>query len=121
MSARFRCCWATIALILSGLLAAPAVFAETTYNFNLPEQSLADSLRAIGQQTETNILFEPDAVKNARSPALRGQYTVDEAIRLVLAGTKLEAQHTAASNVVIKAKSVRSTAQPAISAEPQGN
>ena len=85
-------------------------FAETTYSFNLPEQPLADSLRAIGQQTEMNILFEPDAVKNARSPALRGQYTVDEAIRIVLAGTKLEAQHTAASNVVIKLKSARTTA-----------
>ena len=121
MSAWFRCCWATIVLILSGLLAAPAVFAESTYSFNLPEQSLADSLRAIGQQTEINILFEPDAVKNARSPALRGQYTVDEAIRLVLAGTKLEAQHTTASNVLIKIRSARSTAQPAIGADPQGS
>jgi iron complex outermembrane receptor protein len=100
-------------LILGGVIAAPWAFAETTYSFNLPEQSLGDSLRAIGQQTEMNILFEPNAVKNTRSPALRGQYTVDEAIRLVLAGTKLEAHHTAASNVVIKVKSARSTALPA--------
>jgi iron complex outermembrane receptor protein len=118
MSARFRRCFAILVLIFSGAIAAPAAFAETTYTFNLPEQSLADSLRAIGQQTEMNILFEPEAVKNARSPALRGQYTVDEAIRIVLAGTKLEAQHTAASNVVIKVKSTRSTAAPAISADP---
>jgi iron complex outermembrane receptor protein len=104
MSARFRRCFATFVLILSGTIAAPVAFAETTYSFNLPEQMLADSLRAIGQQTEMNILFEPDAVKNARSPALRGQYTVDEAIRIVLAGTKLEAQHTAASNIVVKSK-----------------
>src|ERR1700722_381303 len=117
MSARFRRCFALFVLILGGAIAAPVAFAETTYSFNLPEQALADSLRAIGQQTETNILFEPDAVKNARSPALRGQYTVDEAIRLVLAGTKLEAQHTAASNVVIKVKSARGNAVPAISAD----
>src|SRR3984885_9455175 len=110
MSARFRRCLATFVLILSGMIAAPVAYAETTYSFNLPEQPLADSLRAIGQQTEMNILFEPDAVKNARSPALRGQYTVDEAIRLVLAGTKLEAEHTAGSNVVIKLKSARSSA-----------
>src|SRR5258708_37336709 len=113
MSARVRRCFGAIVLILGGVIAAPWAFAETTYSFNLPEQSLADSLRAIGQQTEMNILFEPDAVKNARSPALKGQYTVDEAIRLVLVGTKLEAQHTAVSNVVIKAKSARSTALPA--------
>jgi len=113
MNAWYRRCFAILVLIISGVMAAPLVFAETTYSFNLPEQSLADSLRAIGQQTEINILFEPNAVKNARSPALRGQYTVDEAIRLVLAGTKLEAQHTAASNVVIKLKSARSTTLPA--------
>src|ERR1700732_330834 len=112
MSACFRRCFAIFILILSGAASAPAAFAETTYSFNLPEQSLADSLRAIGQQTEMNILFEPDAVKNTRSPALRGQYTVDEAIRLVLKGTELEAQHTAASNVVIKVRSARSTVLP---------
>jgi iron complex outermembrane recepter protein len=121
MSARFRQCFAMFVLIWSGVIAAPAAFAQTSYTFNLPEQSLADSLRAIGQQTEMNILFEPAAVKNARSPALKGQYTVDEAIRLVLAGTKLEAQHTAASNVVIKVKSARSTTLPATSADAPGN
>src|ERR1700730_587565 len=121
MSLRFRGCFATIVLILSGIIAAPAAFAQTSYSFNLPEQALADSLRAIGQQTEMNILFEPEAVKNARSPALRGQYTVDEAIRLVLAGTKLEAQHTAASNVVIKVKSARSTVLPPTNVDAPGS
>jgi iron complex outermembrane receptor protein len=121
MSARFRRCFAILLLILGGVVAAPAAFAETTYSFNLPEQALADSLRAIGQQTDMNILFEPDAVRNARSPALRGQYTVDEAIRLVLVGTKLEAQHTAASNVVIKVKSARSSVLPATSADTPGS
>jgi iron complex outermembrane receptor protein len=121
MSARYRRCFAIFVLILTGVIAAPWAFAETTYSFNLPEQSLADSLRAIGQQTEMNILFEPDAVKNVRSPALRGQYTVDEAIRIMLAGTKLEAQHTAANNVVIKVKSSRSTVLPATSVDAPGN
>jgi iron complex outermembrane receptor protein len=121
MSERLRRCFAIIVLIFGGVIAAPTAFAQTSYSFNLPEQALADSLRAIGQQTEMNILFEPEAVRNARSPALRGQYTVDEAIRLVLVGTKLEAQHTAASNMVIKVKSARSTTLPATSADPPGS
>jgi iron complex outermembrane receptor protein len=120
MSGRFRRCFTIIVLILGGIIAAPTAFAQTSYSFNLPEQALADSLRAIGQQTEMNILFEPEAVKNARSPALRGQFTVDDAIRLILAGTKLEAQHTTASNVVIKVKSARSTTLPATSADTPG-
>src|ERR1700738_1682385 len=113
MSARVCRCFVMFSFVLSGVLAAPLAFAETTDSFNLPEQMLADSLRAIGQQTDMNILFEPDVVKNARSPALKGQFTVDEAIRLVLGGTKLEAQHNAASNVVIKVKSSRTTVLPA--------
>jgi iron complex outermembrane receptor protein len=119
MSVWFRRYLATVVIVLSGIITAPAAFAETTYSFNLPEQALADSLRAIGQQTEMNILFEPEAVKNARSPALRGQYTVDEAIRLLLTGTKLEAQRTAASNLVIKVKSARTSVLPAASIEAQ--
>jgi iron complex outermembrane receptor protein len=112
MSGWMHRCAATTVIVMSAIFAAPAVYAQSTYQFNLPEQSLADSLRAIGQQTEMNILFEPEAVKNARSPALRGDFTADEAIRLVLRGTKLEAQHTAASNVVIKLRSARSSTSP---------
>jgi iron complex outermembrane receptor protein len=108
-------CMASCVLIMTAAFAAPAAFSQTTYTFNLPEQPLADSLRAIGQQTEMNILFEPDAVKSVRSPALRGSFTADDAIRWVLKGTKLEVQHTTATNVVVKFKSATSTAQPTTS------
>jgi iron complex outermembrane receptor protein len=113
-------CLAFSALIMTAVLTAPAAFAQTTYKFNLPEQSLADSLRAIGQQTEMNILFEPDAVKSVRSPALHGSYTADDAIRWVLKGTKLEAQHTTATNVVVKMKPATSTASPVITSPASG-
>src|SRR5260370_12557579 len=39
----------------------------------------------------------------------------------VRGGTKLEAQHSEASNVVIKVKSARSTAQPATNVDAPGN
>lgn len=100
------------AMLLSGVCASTVALAQTTYQFNLPEQPLADSLRAVGQQTEMNILFEPGAVKNLRSPALRGEFTADEALRLVLAEAPLEAHHTAAKNVVIKLKSASSNTGP---------
>ena len=115
---KLHCRWLTaFALFLSLIVHAPAAVAQTRYSFNLPEQSLADSLRAIGQQTATNILFEPEAVKNTRSPAIRGQFAVDEAIKLVLDGTNLEAHHTAVSNVVIRYKLAHSTALPSTSTE----
>lgn len=93
---------ALISFSVASICLAPPAVAQATYSFNLPEEPLADSLRSIGQQTQLNILFEPDAVRHIRSPALRGAYTADDAIRRLLQGTKLQAQHTTATNIVIK-------------------
>ncbi|HEY0686149.1 MAG TPA: TonB-dependent receptor [Steroidobacter sp.] len=75
--------------------------AQSNYEFNLPPQPLADALRAIGSQTTTNILFDPETVENLTAPALRGTLSPEEAIKLVLAGTKLVVQQTAANSIVI--------------------
>lgn len=80
---------------------ATAAHAETNYKFNLPPQPLADALRAIGSQTTTNILFEPEAVENLTAPAVRGVLSPEQAIKLVLAGTKLVVKQTAANSIVI--------------------
>lgn len=97
-----RCNKLLAAAILCTLSAlASVVHAETNYKFNLPPQPLADALRAIGSQTTTNILFEPETVENLTAPAVRGVLSLEEAIKLVLAGTKLVVQQTAANSIVI--------------------
>ncbi len=90
---------------------APAALAQAAYEFNLPEQSLADSLRAIGRQTATNILFEPATVENKVAPAVRGRFSAKEAIDQVLAGTTLAAQQTATNTLLVRP--VGSAASPA--------
>jgi iron complex outermembrane receptor protein len=126
MSRWLHGCITLTVIFMCTMAVVPAAVAQSTYQFNLPEQALADSLRAIGQQTELNILFEPEAVKGVLSPALRGAYTADEAIHFVLNGTKLEAQHTATNNVVIKPRSTtgntsRANSQPASEYQQNAN
>src|ERR1700722_9676007 len=120
MSGWLRHFVAMTALLSYGFFVSPMVFAQTSYQFDLPEQPLADSLRVIGRQTDMNIVFEPEAVKGIRGVAIHGQFTADEAIRLVLVGTNLQAQHTAASNVVVKPKLAKSSSTDPSSGESEG-
>jgi len=76
---------------------------STTYPFDLPAQPLAESLRAVGHQTSTNVMFEPRLVRNLHAPALRTQTTTAEAIRLLLEGTQLSAVQTAPDSILIRA------------------
>lgn len=102
---------AVAVLCILGALTA-AAHGETYYEFNLPQQSLADALRAIGRLTATNILFEPDTVENLTAPALRGKLSPEEAIKRVLAGTKLVVEQTAADSVLIAPARKQETSQP---------
>ena len=96
-------------LCLCAALTSPAALAQAAYEFNLPQQSLADSLRAIGRQTAMNILFEPKSVENQTAPAIRGRFSVEEAIKHALAGTQLAAQQTAENTVLVRPLSGAST------------
>lgn len=99
---RIRTRLLTAALATCAGLAGPATAGEQpTYEFNLPQQSLADALRAIGRQTETNVLFEPGAVGRLTAPPLRGRLSPEQAIQRMLAGTGLVAEKTAADSILV--------------------
>lgn len=102
MRAFFNGLLASSILFLAAAVAAPAALAQGAYEFNLPQQALADSLRAIGRQTAMNILFEPRSVENKIAPAVRGRYSAKQAIDHVLAGTRLAAQQTEANTLLVR-------------------
>jgi iron complex outermembrane recepter protein len=90
------------ALSLLGLLATSAARAQTSYDFNLPQQPLADTLRDIGRLTAMNILFEPETVQNKTAPAVRGRLSAKDAVNHVLAGTSLASQQTASNTMLVR-------------------
>src|SRR5690348_3268555 len=68
---------------------APESHAESLTEFNLPSQSLAESLKAIATQTNTNVMVPPQLVDNRQAPSLQARLTVEAAIDRLLAGTDL--------------------------------
>src|SRR5437016_11195675 len=74
-------------LLLILCSAAAAARAQAISAFNLPAQPLAESLKAIGSQTNTNVLVAPELVDGRQAPALKANLTVDEALSRILAGT----------------------------------
>ncbi len=74
---------------------------QSTVRFNLPSQSLAESLRAVASQTETNILFDRALVRGLTAQALKAELSLDQAMTRLLAGTGLTYRKTDEKTVVI--------------------
>lgn len=55
-----------------------------TTRFDLPAQDLASTLRAIAREGGREILFADEDVRGKRSGAIRGIYTVEQAVRLAI-------------------------------------
>ncbi|MDY6949116.1 MAG: TonB-dependent receptor, partial [Pseudomonadota bacterium] len=63
--------------------------AQSTIRFDLPEQPLAASLRAVGSLTSTNVVFDPAIVSGLNAPRVLGSFTADGAFAALLVGTRL--------------------------------
>lgn len=84
---------------------APAVHAQGVFQLDLPSQELSQSLRAVGRQTNTNIIFEPGLVEGLKAARISGEVTAEAAVRLLLNGTQLVFQRTSADTIVIRRES----------------
>jgi iron complex outermembrane receptor protein len=72
------------------------------FNFNFPQQSLAESLSGFAQASGQQIIFTQDVVDNLQAPALHGTYTVDAALSRILNGSHLVAERTPSGALMIE-------------------
>src|SRR5262249_33146459 len=100
MSNRVR---GTTATFIAFAVAAVAHAQAATTHFDLPPQPLADAIRAVGSQTNTNILFDPPLVAARRAPLVKGDLTPDQALKALLAGTGIKYEFLNDKTVVISA------------------
>ena len=68
--------------------------------YALPAQALGQSLRAVALASGRNILVPASLVRGLRAPALKGDYTVERAVALLLAGTGLRARVSGGTLIV---------------------
>ncbi|MES2449620.1 MAG: TonB-dependent receptor [Pseudomonadota bacterium] len=84
----------------ASMVVLPACAQEAPVAFALPAQDLATTLRALARQGGREILFADDDVRGRRSPAVRGSFTVEQAVRLAIGGSGLVVEEQAGALVV---------------------
>ncbi|QUM73674.1 TonB-dependent receptor domain-containing protein [Sphingopyxis granuli] len=90
---------ATVAIVASAL-PAPA-YAQQSIAFDIPAQDLGGALRAFAQASGVQVIFDGDALRGKRSPALRGSYSADAALTALLRGSGMSAERNAEGVFVV--------------------
>src|SRR5690349_10945141 len=92
MAVRY-CCGAArmLALAVLGLLVGgnQRVLAGSR-GFDIPAQSLADSLQAVADQADINMVFDPPVVAGRNAPEVKGASSAADALSRLLMGTGLK-------------------------------
>lgn len=95
----------------------PGTASAATYAIDIPPGPLTDTLKALGRQTHTNILYNPALVEGHTTPALRTQTTLTDALNTILKNTKLTHQALTSDTVVLKTINTRTSDNPRPAAE----
>ncbi len=90
-----------IALSVLAVLAS-AVEAQAIAQWDLPTQPLAESLRAVAAQTDSNIIFDKGLVAGQSARPLKMKASTDEALARLLEGTGLTYRHLDDKTVTIQ-------------------
>src|SRR5882762_5906458 len=91
-------------LLLGTTIASPSAEARsTTYNLDIPSQSLKDALQALALASQHKLLYSADLVEGRKSPKLKGEFTTEQAVKVLLSGTDLKYEVTPDGFVLIRA------------------
>jgi hypothetical protein len=91
--------WICTLLVIAGICAAVAeerraVTMSEPIGFHIPAQSLVEALQAYGERTGVQVLYESNSATGRKSAAVEGNFTAEQALNLLLAGTDLKVQYT---------------------------
>ena len=91
-------------LLLGTTIAArPAEAHSVKYDLDIPSQNLNDALQAFALASHHKLLYSSELVDGKRSPALKGKFTTEEAIKGLLTDTHLGYEVTSDGLVLIRA------------------
>ncbi|MEI9988584.1 MAG: TonB-dependent receptor [Rhizomicrobium sp.] len=78
-----------------------------TYTFDIPAEPLSSSLRAFAQVSGQQIIFTDDLVAGKSAPALHGSYSVEDALKQLLAGTGLVIERAPNGAIMVRSKNAQ--------------
>ncbi len=104
------CCLTSLKKISVGIVAAAgfgslAFGAEkgAIYDINIETQSTASALMKLARDTGVQIIFPNSLGRDTESPALAGQFTLDQALGKILAESNLQYEFTDEKTLVVRA------------------
>ena len=68
-------------------------YAQVVLQFDVEAQPLADALRIVAAQTNTNILYDPSLIAGRQVVAFKKQSSLDDVLAQLLKGTGLKHQY----------------------------
>ncbi len=92
--------------------------AESTYEFQIPEQPLAAALNAFSQVTGWEVGAPAEVTQDVTSPGVSGSYTPEEALHILLAGTQLQYRLTGAKTVILEKRPKTSGEETGLEMQP---
>jgi iron complex outermembrane receptor protein len=63
---------------------------SVTYQFDIPAQSLDESLQALALASQHRLLYSSELVDGKSAPVLKGKYTTEQAVQQLLAGADVD-------------------------------
>jgi hypothetical protein len=82
---------------------AHSSFADTaTFAFDIPREDLALALNQIAQQSHIEIAYSAELTRGKISPSLKGTYTPEQALKMLLKGSGLHVRQIAGGALVIE-------------------
>src|SRR5690606_10943890 len=87
-------CGLAAAAIVATAAPAPA-WAQQAVSYDTPAQDLGAALRAFAQASGEQVIFDGEALRGKRSGALKGAYSADAALAVLLRGSGLTAHRNA--------------------------
>ncbi len=92
-----------IAAALAVAISSGVAFAqEKTYNFDTPPVPLAQALRDFARITHAQLSFTDEQLAGKVAPALRGNFSADDALRQLLSGSGFTAARTTSGALVVQ-------------------
>ncbi|THF65411.1 TonB-dependent siderophore receptor [Pseudothauera nasutitermitis] len=93
---------AALTTLAAALLSSGIALAQgAALDLDLPAQPLDKALNALARQSGAQIVFVTDIANTQHAPALRGQLTVEQALRQLLAGSGLAVQPSGANTFTV--------------------
>lgn len=91
---------ATLLAIACSMSLAVAA-ASATSELDLPAGELGAALKALASQLDVELVYQPEAIRGVRTEGVKGSYSAEQAVELLLKGTSLELRMDASGAMVI--------------------